>query len=445
MEAETFEKKQKINVFKNRNYSLLFWGVFVSNVAHIIFGFAISLYILTLAAEAFGEKPAAMVQAGYLALSGIVLVLLVPFGGVLADKLNKVRTMYITDYIRGLTIILAGLLLLIDMTTTVKIVLLFVMNLILCINAAFFTPASSSLLRFIVSDEELQSGASLLQGAHNIQAIIGLILGGILYSTLGIVWIFIINGAGYILSAVSEMFIRYDHQQHTNSDPLTMKAVFADIKDGISYLFKEKAILGIMFMALALNFFLSPVFSNAMPYFINFKLSLEESYLFMEFLTPENWFSIISVSLSVSAIIMALFLSQSATKDKYGRALKAALIGFVLPVASICVSMILYYAGIIPINAILIILVSMMFIVGIANVSFNIPVSLIMQRKVDRNMLGKVSSVSSVLSQALIPVSSLIAGVIISQINVSALYLFCLIGMLIITFLYVTSKISNEI
>jgi len=149
--------------------------------------------------------------------------------------------------------------------------------------------------------------------------------------------------------------------------------------------------------------------------------------------------------LSVSAIIMALFLSQSATKDKYGRALKAALIGFVLPVASICVSMILYYAGIIPINAILIILVSMMFIVGIANVSFNIPVSLIMQRKVDRNMLGKVSSVSSVLSQALIPVSSLIAGVIISQINVSALYLFCLVGMLIITLLYVTSKISNEI
>ena len=177
-----FEAKPKIKVFKNRNFSLLFWGVFVSNVAHIIFGFAISLYILQIAKPVYGEEQSAMIQALYLALSGIVLVLLVPFGGVLADKLNKVRTMYITDYIRGISITIVGVLLLLDMSVLNKIILLFIMNLILSVNAAFFSPASSSLLRFIVTDEELQPAASLLQGSYNFQSILGLILGG--YSIL---------------------------------------------------------------------------------------------------------------------------------------------------------------------------------------------------------------------------------------------------------------------
>ena len=446
MDAETqIQAKPKIKVFKNRNFTLLFWGVFVSNVAHIIFGFAISLYILQLAKPFYGEEQSAMIQALYLALSGIILVALVPFGGVLADKLNKVRTMYITDYIRGISITIVGLLLLFDMSVLNKIILLFIMNLILSINAAFFSPASSSLLRFIVTDEELQPAASLLQGSYNFQSILGLILGGILYSTMGIVGIFILNGAGYIISAITEMFIRYNHHEHSNTKQLTMKLVFGDIKDGLKYLFKEKAIVALLFMALALNFFTAPIFSNAMPFFVTYKFANEPSYLFQNFMTPENWFSIISVSFSIGAIIMSLFMSRAATKEKYSRQLKGWLIGLVIPMSLISLTMILYYQGIISINATLISVVSFMFVIGLGNVAFNIPVSLILQRRVDRSMLGKVSSVSSVLSQALIPISSLVAGVIIMKINVSALYLFCIIGTVLITILYLSSKASNDL
>ncbi|PKL00876.1 MAG: hypothetical protein CVV56_03460 [Tenericutes bacterium HGW-Tenericutes-1] len=440
-----FEAKPKIKVFKNRNFSLLFWGVFVSNVAHIIFGFAISLYILQIAKPVYGEEQSAMIQALYLALSGIVLVLLVPFGGVLADKLNKVRTMYITDYIRGISITIVGVLLLLDMSVLNKIILLFIMNLILSVNAAFFSPASSSLLRFIVTDEELQPAASLLQGSYNFQSILGLILGGILYSTIGIVGIFILNGAGYIISAITEMFIKYNHKEHTNTDKLSMKLMFGDIGDGLKYLFKEKAIVALLFMALALNFFTAPIFSNAMPFFVTYKFASEPSYLFQNFMTPENWFSIISVAFSIGAIIMSLIMSKAATKEKYSRQLKGWLIGLVIPMILISLTMILYYQGFISINATLISVVSFMFVIGLGNVAFNVPVSLIMQRRVDRNMLGKVSSVSSVLSQALIPISSLVAGAIIMNLSVSALYGFCIVGTVIITILYISSKASNDL
>ena len=96
------DKTTKINIFKNRNFNLLFAGVMVSNIAHVLFSFAISLYILRIANAAYGIEKAALIQAAYLAVSGIILLLFMPVGGVLADKLNKVRTMYITDYIRGI-------------------------------------------------------------------------------------------------------------------------------------------------------------------------------------------------------------------------------------------------------------------------------------------------------------------------------------------------------
>jgi len=436
---------QKINVFKNRNYSLLFWGIFVSNVAHVIFNFAISLFLLRIAEPTYGEENAGLIQAIYLAVSGIVMVLLIPFGGVLADKLNKVRTMYITDYIRGLTIILAGVAMIFDWSTLIKIIILFAMNIILSINSAFFTPSSSSLLRFVVKDEELQPAASLLQGSNNLQAIIGLILGGILYSILDIHWIFILNGGAYILSAISEMFIKYNHHEHTNTDKMTIQMVTSDIKDGLKYLLKEKAIVAILFMALALNFFVNPLFSNAMPYFIQFKFMTETTYVFQNFLSQENWYSIISVAFSVSAIIMSLILSRGKTKDSYSKSMKVSLVSLVMGFSGIAITMILYYADILSINIVLFSLTTLMFAIGLSNIAFNIPISMVMQRRVERNMLGKVSSVSTVLSQALIPISSLIAGLIIAKISISALYAFCLIGMIITTFLFVRSKASNEI
>jgi hypothetical protein len=124
------EEKVKVNIFKNKNFNLLFAGVMVSNIAHVLFNFAISLYILRIADAAYGKEQAALIQAAYLALSGLILLVGMPFGGVLADKLNKVRIMYLTDYIRGITIGLVSLaILFIDQAGTLLIIL-FAMNFI---------------------------------------------------------------------------------------------------------------------------------------------------------------------------------------------------------------------------------------------------------------------------------------------------------------------------
>ena len=440
------EKIKKPNVFKNKNFSLLFAGVMVSNIAHILFHFAISLYILRIANVAYGQSQAALIQALYLALAGIVLLLCTPFGGVFADKLNKVKLMYITDYIRGFTIGIVAFIILYVQQANIVLYVLFAMNFVLSVNSALFNPASGSLLRFIVKDDELQQASAYLQGSYNFQNIIGLILGGIIFATLGIFWVFVINGFGYLFSAISEMFIKYDHKVHADQDEkLTLSDVFVDIKSGVKYLYKEKAILSIIIMALAINFFFSPMFSNAIPYFIEFGLASEPTFLFDTFMKPETWYSVISVAFSVSSIIMALRLSSQKTKEKYGRQFKMAILAAVITTTFLISFMIAYYNKYININVALIGLFITFFINGLAVMRFNVPMSLIIQKNVEPKQLGKVTSLLTVLSQSLIPIGSMIAGIIISQLSITIFYVYTLVGIWLVVLLYLRNKSSNNI
>ncbi|MFA7106516.1 MAG: MFS transporter, partial [Candidatus Izemoplasmatales bacterium] len=342
-----------INVFKNKNYSLLFYGVLVSNVAHILFNFVMSLYVLRISEEVFGKDNAPLVQGIYLGLAGLVLVIFMPFGGVLADRVNKVRVMYITDYIRGAFILIVGLIIYLDPSASVKLIFLFVMNIVLGLNSAFFNPASGSLLKFIVTEEELPQASSYLHGSMNLQNIAGLILGGIMFSTFSIYVIFFINGLAYVISALTEMFIKYDYKKKNN---LEKTKVFVEMKSGIKYLYNYKPMFSLILMALSLNFFIVPILNNGFPYFIEYGLAEEMNYLFMGFLTVENWYSIILICFSLSGIMMALVLSRQKKRNSYGTALMKSIVGFGVAITVLAIIMVLYFTRVLPINITLILI-----------------------------------------------------------------------------------------
>jgi len=198
-------------------------------------------------------------------------------------------------------------------------------------------------------------------------------------------------------------------------------------------------------MALFLNFFTVPLFQNAIPYFIEFGLGKETTFLFDGFMTVENWFSVIMLASSVSGIIMSLVLSRRKPKESYAKDLRLALIGFGIFAVIIGIYMSLYHLGYLDINYVLILLPVTMFIIGFASVGFNVPVSITFQKKIEKSQLGKVTSLSGVLSQALVPISALVAGFLITKISIVAVYAFCGIGMTVVVLLYLSNKNSGEI
>ena len=74
------------NVFRNRNFRLVFFGALVSELGALLYNFAVSFYILRISGNS------AFLQGLYLALCGVALLVFTPVGGVLGDRFNKAKT-----------------------------------------------------------------------------------------------------------------------------------------------------------------------------------------------------------------------------------------------------------------------------------------------------------------------------------------------------------------
>ena len=118
---EVVVEEKPRNVFTNKNYVLTFLGALVSNMGNLLYGFAVSFYILRL------TDNNATIQGIYLATGGITYVLITLFGGVISDRFHKGKIMYICDYLKGIIIIsLTILMMLLLKDANSKVIVLFI-------------------------------------------------------------------------------------------------------------------------------------------------------------------------------------------------------------------------------------------------------------------------------------------------------------------------------
>ena len=423
-ELEQTPVKRK-NVFTNRNFTLTFLGALVSNIASLFYSFAVSFYILKI------TDNNAFIQGLYLAVGGVTFGVVTLFGGVISDRFNKAKIMYICDYLKGVVIIGFTLFLMfVIKSNTGQVVALFIVAVLSNAIAGIFTPASSALLPQIVEEESFQQAQSYFSILNSFQSIVGVILAGVLYTLIPINTLFLIVGGCYILSAISEMFIRYNSEYEKTDEKLTMKVVFGDIKDGVKYLVSLKAILVVMICILFINFFFSPIFDNFIPYFIATDVA-GTNYFFSETLEPEMWSSFFSMAFGIGSLIMGIVLSILPQKEKCNRTLRYSLLSLSIVLALFTLFYFLFTRNNIDINTLLIITVAIFFVVGIVIVLTNVPSSVAMMRIVDKDKFGKVSSVMNIGSQGLIPLAMFLGGLAITYLGSVGLLAACSGGLII--------------
>ena len=420
------------NVFCYKNFTLTFLGAFVSNLGNTLYLFAVSFYILAL------TNNNAFIQGAYLATGGIVYVLVTLFGGVISDRFHKGKIMFICDYAKGgMLIAFTLLLMLVIQDPNAKVAVLFVIAVISNIIAAIFSPAASSLLPRIVPEKSYQQAQSYNSLMQSSLGILGVILAAVLYSVLDIHVLFFIVGGCYVLSGVSEMFIKYDYQK--NEDKLTVKQVFKDIGDGMKYIGKLKPLLFLMLGILLLNFFVAPLSANFLPYFVATDVA-SHNYLFSNFLTPEMWSSVIQVAYAIGMIIMALILSSRPQKDRIYKSLSISLIIFAALYVVLTVIYILFVNNAADNNVMLLAFVPIGITMGMVLITINITITTKMLTIVDKDKLGKVNSVIDVGSQGLIPLSNFLAGLVISGLGASWLCIISTAGLSFMTIFLVLNK-----
>ena len=419
------EQPKRQNVFKNKNFTLVFLGALVSNVAALFYSFAVSFYILKIT----GNN--ALIQGLYLAVGGITFCVVTLFGGVVADRFNKAKIMYICDYLKGGIIIgFTFLIMFAIKSTTWQVVALFIVTVLLNAIAGIFSPASTALLPQIVEENQFQQAQSYFSILNSFQSIVGVVLAGVLYSLIPINVLFFIVGGCYILSAISEMFIKYTSEYEKRDEKLSLKAVFGDIGDGFRYLKSIKALMALLICILFVNFFFSPIFDNFPPYFIATDIT-GTNYFFHDTMAPEMWSSFFSVAVGIGSLIMGIILSNLKQANKCNRIVRWSMMG----VSFLTILMAFFYGlfinGLIGINALLIILLVILFLIGACIILINVPSSTAMMTIVDKDKFGKISSVISIGSQGLIPLSMFLGGIALTYVGSLGLLIACSAGLLI--------------
>ncbi len=425
------------NVFHNRNFVLVFLGALVSGLGALLYSFSVSFHILKIS----GNN--AFLEGLYLAVCSAAMLASTPIGGVLGDRFSKAKIMYVCDLCKGGTILLATVLMLLFPEAEAHIVILFVLGILGSSISGIFAPASDALIPHIVEEDQLQQCNAYLSIKGAMESILGVVLAGVLYAALPIHTLFFLVGAGFLASGASEMLIRCPHTPP--EDHLTVFSALRDLRDGLGYLKTQRAILALIGSIVFINFFFAPISSNFIPYFIQTDVAGAPSYLLDRVLTPEMWMSVISVCIGLGSLLGAAVLSSRKQDEKCGRDVAVR----VCITAAVMVSLAIGYRFLVdpgksP-DLFLLLFCAGSFGTGVLLSLINIPIRTAMMRVVDRDKLSKVNSLISIGSQGMIPIASILAGVILQFAGSSVLLFSCSLGFAVTAFLLLKSKPVREL
>jgi MFS family permease len=129
------------------------------------------------------------------ALQTLPVLLLAPYGGVIADRVDKRRMMIALQSAMGLQALVLGVL---TVAGVVRVWEIGVLAVILGLNNAFENPSRQSFVLEMVGPEHLRNAVSLNSVLVNVARSIGPAIAGILIATVGVGVCFIVNAASFV-------------------------------------------------------------------------------------------------------------------------------------------------------------------------------------------------------------------------------------------------------
>jgi MFS family permease len=179
--------RQMFSSLKVPNYRLYFYGQSVSLIGTWMQMTAQSWLVLTLTHSATDLGLA-------VALQTLPILLLAPYGGVVADRVDKRRLMVVLQTLMGIQALVLGLLTVLGTVRFWEVCLLAV---ILGLNNAFENSARQAFVREMVGPDELRNAITLNSVTVNAARAVGPAVGGILIATVGIGVCFLLNAASF--------------------------------------------------------------------------------------------------------------------------------------------------------------------------------------------------------------------------------------------------------
>lgn len=373
----------------SRDFVLVVIGQIISLFGNAVIRFAMPLYLLNLTGSSalFGTV---------MAFAFIPAIILSPVGGLIADRVNKRNIMVALDFFTSLLLLIFSFLL----GEVNPVVLIAVTMMILYGIAGAYEPAVQASLPVLVGRDYLLRANAIINTIGSFSALLGPVLGGLLYSAYGLIPVLWLCIGCFFLSAVMELFIHIPYKKQSFGGRL-WKGVASDFSESLNFIRKRKPVIGqVIFMVCAINLFMSSMLSVGLPYVVTEVLDFPD-------VLANRLYSLSEGAVAGGGLAGGILAGVFAERLKFEQG------GNLIIGCTVCLFP-MAIALIIPVTEMtvyLVLLVCHTFLMIFSSV-FSIECIAFVQQETPQNMVGKVISVVFTISMCAQPLGNALYGVL---------------------------------
>ncbi|HED09778.1 MAG TPA: MFS transporter [Caldithrix abyssi] len=297
------------NKLFNRNYLMLFQGQFVSRLGNSVYNIAIMIWLKEM-------TDSGTIMGIFGAVTALPMILMSALGGAVADRFPRKAIIVGTDIISGLAMLVLAATFYLDMPPLYSIAGVFIAGMTMSTMRAFFAPAINAAIPDLVPEKRIAGANSMGKFSEKISQFFGYFFGSQLLMILGLPVLVIANGISYLLSALSESFIKIPQRlpEKARGFAAYLKAFKSDIGEGLRYIGQNRGLKKLLYLSIATAFFSTPIIILLIFYVRDF-LKLGDQwygYLLIDFglgaLAGTVLYSIFNVHGAGRKILLILFL-----------------------------------------------------------------------------------------------------------------------------------------
>lgn len=406
------------NLLKNRNNRLYLSSVVTDNFGSSLMMFALPLMVLDITGSGIHLSFISAIETIPFLILGL------PIGAII-DRLDVKKIIVFSDLIRLLSYSVLALALALKIPLAFMIFVIYIVSLAVSVMNILSTVSEITFVSFLVKKEDFSKLNSTVYGIQYGVNFALPILGGVLYKYFPNSLLTAICAVFYLISLllVNNIILvsQSDPSARLSSVKYSINVVFTDIKDGVRYTAKIRAVLYPLVLAALVNI-ASANFQNDSLIVLRQQIGLSSDQIGL----------ILSIA-AVSALIGTVVVNWLNKKIEFGKLLLLSIIAGSL------------FRTVFALSTNLVILVSSIACIAINESILNISIITNRQNEVGQEYLGRVTSIYKAVLIGVNSIGYLLGGFVANKIGsrlgigISAVELFVvsIVGILLMTFVRV--------
>lgn len=216
------ERSMTVSTTFSKEYKIFIFGLFISRIGDSLYNFAFPWI-------AYQLTGLAVIMSSLFAINVLPIVLFDPIVGVIVDRYDRRRLLWIAD---AISIILVSLVPILHSLHLLEIWHLYVITFILAVMSMLFDVTTVTVIPHIAG-ASLTKANSLYQMVNQLSSLLGPMLAGLCISFIGGFQVLWINVLSFIATLVAVMLLPSIITLNSkNNDKNTLQNVLADLLDG---------------------------------------------------------------------------------------------------------------------------------------------------------------------------------------------------------------------